>query len=362
MLIFASNTAIIGAYHVFLALARMGFLPTVVLRRNRLRGTPHVAIALAAGIPIAVLLLVSGNIVVLGDMYAFGLLGAFTLTCIGLDIVRRRDWRHIMHITRRHTAGVPEGPQSSRQGQASLNGHAPRVETPSPMALPPSPSSLEGAHTHEIPSHPQKIGIWFRINFFLGLVTTLLVASAWCINLVTKPLATAFGGGATVVGMVVAYVNIRRIQQRGMLPIPVALSRLPEPQPQAIVAVLLEGEEQNEAVSEAAVRSAQGQRPLLFLYLCTPQRERTAPRLLEIVDPYLQDQGAKEAFGRAERLAQQEQVPHRQYVYWPHGRETLPGIWHLLCPYDTVLPSTKDGLEGDINPDRIRYNTHQQDR
>lgn len=28
---------------------------------------------------------------ILGDLYAFGLLGAFTLTCVGLDIVRRRE-------------------------------------------------------------------------------------------------------------------------------------------------------------------------------------------------------------------------------------------------------------------------------
>src|SRR5438552_13363603 len=34
LLVFASNTAIIGAYHVFIALARMGFLPRVLERRN----------------------------------------------------------------------------------------------------------------------------------------------------------------------------------------------------------------------------------------------------------------------------------------------------------------------------------------
>jgi len=31
---------------------------------------------------------VNGRIILLGDMYAFGLLGAFSLTCLGLDIVR----------------------------------------------------------------------------------------------------------------------------------------------------------------------------------------------------------------------------------------------------------------------------------
>src|SRR3989441_9855625 len=89
LLVFASNTAIIGAYHVFIALSRMEFFPAFILKRNRMRGTPHYSIAFAAGIPIVVLLLVAGRIDILGDMYAFGLLGAFSLTCLGIDIVRR---------------------------------------------------------------------------------------------------------------------------------------------------------------------------------------------------------------------------------------------------------------------------------
>src|SRR5213078_4139207 len=91
LLVFASNTAIIGSYHVVLALSRMEFFPAFILKRNKLRGTPHYSIALATGIPIVVLLLVAGNINLLGDMYAFGLLGAFTLTCLGLDLVRYRE-------------------------------------------------------------------------------------------------------------------------------------------------------------------------------------------------------------------------------------------------------------------------------
>ena len=40
---------------------------------------------------VPMLIAVQGAITVLGDLYAFGLLGAFTLTCVGLDIVRRRE-------------------------------------------------------------------------------------------------------------------------------------------------------------------------------------------------------------------------------------------------------------------------------
>src|SRR6266705_2165657 len=91
LLIFASNTAIIGSYHVFMALSRMDFFPAFVLKRNKLRGTPHYAIALATGIPIVILIVARGSLDLLGNLYAFGLLGAFTLTCLGLDLVRYRE-------------------------------------------------------------------------------------------------------------------------------------------------------------------------------------------------------------------------------------------------------------------------------
>src|SRR2546423_4655799 len=136
LLVFASNTAIIGAYHVFLALSRMEFFPAFVLRRNKLRGTPHYSIALATGVPILVLILVKGNINLLGDLYAFGLLGAFTLTCLGLDIVRYREWKAARkaiqyNMSPKPTDGqvpstsVPENPAVSVLGKPILNADLP---------------------------------------------------------------------------------------------------------------------------------------------------------------------------------------------------------------------------------------------
>ncbi len=93
LLIFASNTAIIGAYHVVLALARMRYFPRVLERRNKLRGTPHVAIVIATLTPVVVLLLVQGNINLLGELYGFGLLGAFLLLCVSMDVIRWKE-RH----------------------------------------------------------------------------------------------------------------------------------------------------------------------------------------------------------------------------------------------------------------------------
>ncbi len=107
LLIFASNTAIIGAYHVFMALSRMEFLPAIVLKRNKIRGTPHYSIALATGIPIAILIVVNGRVDILGDMYAFGLLGAFSLTCLGLDIVRYRELRKHQQVKKKQAGRIP---------------------------------------------------------------------------------------------------------------------------------------------------------------------------------------------------------------------------------------------------------------
>ena len=96
LLLFAANTAIIGSYHVFIALAEQGFMPTAVAARNRWFGTPTVGILLSTLIPIAVVLLAEGNMLLLGGLYAFGLLGAFLLSSAGLDVLRwrdgRRDW------------------------------------------------------------------------------------------------------------------------------------------------------------------------------------------------------------------------------------------------------------------------------
>jgi amino acid transporter len=137
LLLFAANTAIIGGYHVFLALAAGGFLPRVVTRRNVQFGTPHIAITVATVVPILIVLATRGHMVLLGDMYAFGLLGAFALSSVSLDVIR---WR----LRRRGVA------------------------------------------------------------FWLGVLTSAMVLTAWIVNLWAKPLATFFGGGITGLGMLIA--------------------------------------------------------------------------------------------------------------------------------------------------------------
>jgi amino acid transporter len=91
LLLFAANTAIIGGYHVFLALADEHFMPDAITWRNRRFGTPHFAIVIATFVPMFVLVSTRGNLLLLGELYAFGLLGAFVLSSMGLDVVRWRE-------------------------------------------------------------------------------------------------------------------------------------------------------------------------------------------------------------------------------------------------------------------------------
>ncbi len=95
LLLFASNTAIIGAYHVFLALVKGDFLPRILAVRNATFNSPHIAIGIATFVPVLIILMSGGQMKILGDMYAFGLLGAFVFSSLSLDKIRwtlgRRD-------------------------------------------------------------------------------------------------------------------------------------------------------------------------------------------------------------------------------------------------------------------------------
>src|SRR5579883_314311 len=184
ILVFASNTAIIGAYHVFMALSRMDFFPRFILKRNKFRGTPHWSIALATGIPIAVLIFVNGEIDILGDMYAFGLLGAFSVTCLGLDVLRSRERKMARVYGRDFARG------SGRNG----NGPGEPASIPSdqePVRSVPSDTSDNGRLSFQVDA-PQAgkamrttvsrtkglRGLWHHFDYWLGVLTTILVTSA----------------------------------------------------------------------------------------------------------------------------------------------------------------------------------------
>ena len=347
ILVFASNTAVIGAYHVFLALSRMEFFPEFILKRNTFRGTPHWSIAFATGIPIAVLVLVRGNINILGDMYAFGLLGAFTVTCVGLDIIRYRERR----LARAASSQRTEEPEKNGYRPAEASSGFPHFGAADQLArsfngMPSAGTFSEGAPMAIALSPRGWISsLWQQLDFWLGVLTTLLVMLAWSISIVSQPLATAFGCSVACAGMAVAYANY----VRGRVPavIPYLEGRVPD----ALLAVLTAGDEHNDAIIDAAIASARG-KLVVFLYLAEPRPGR-APRLWEVVDPYLEDQPAKDTLKQAALHARKARVTPR-FVY-QQGSGAVARLWHSVHPRDVVLTAQRAAQCEEINPDRIRY-------
>ena len=305
LLVFASNTAIIGAYHVFIALARMGFLPRALERRNKWRVTPHWSIIAAVAMPVAITIAANGSVNLLGDLYAFGLLGTFVLTCVSLDVVR---WRERPTWTAGSTA-----------------------------------------------------------IFVIGVVTTFLVVVAWLINLVQKPLATQFGGGLTVLGLVIGLMTYRYYRSRrpSVFPVPFRPQRAAEsiatalghrPSAGEILVILPHDQLAAEAVMRAATHAAAG-RGAVFLYR-GDRYPNQHHELLEVADPYLRDFSAHDAFSRAEMLAR-DHVRSRRYVYMPGSlpREMVGEVWRTVAPMETLVTVEDQGMLPPMAVDRIRRHT-----
>ncbi|MEO7019649.1 MAG: APC family permease [Ktedonobacteraceae bacterium] len=354
LLVFASNTAIIGAYHVFMALSRMEFFPAVILKRNKLRNSPHYSIALATGIPIIILIAVNGRIDILGDLYAFGLLGAFSLTCLGLDIVRSRE-RKTARLVRKNL------PQGNGYKQLSAKTVLAEVEeisheithtsgsVPAANGLEPDTiaSMADPAHTWR-----QRIShLWHSLDFWLGILTTFLVMLAWSTNLVAKPLATIFGSSVTLFGMGIALANYLWSKKQGRLPV-VVTTGVEGRMPGSVLAVLTAENGRNAAIIRTAIDISDG-RPVVFLYLGEPKAAR-APRIFEVVDPYLDDLKAKEYFGKAESQAQKAQI-QRRFIYRQQKPDAISRVWHVIHPRDIVMSADKASDIADVSPDRIRY-------
>ncbi len=305
LLVFASNTAIIGAYHVFIALTRMGFLPRALEKRNHWRRTPHWAITAAIVLPLIIVVATKGSVILLGDLYAFGLLGTFVLTCLSLDLVRWREYK-------------------------SWN-----------------------------------FGV---IAFYaVGVLTTALVFVAWAVNLVAKPLATEFGGGLTVLGLIAGLATYRysRGHRPSVFPVPFRPQRAASsiagalgnrPSAGEVLVILPHDQLAAEAVLAESGRAAAG-RGAVFLY-----RGNRYPNqhheLLEVTDPYLKDYAAHDAFARAEMMARKH-IPNRRYVYVPGNlpREMVGEVWRTVAPKETVVTAEDQGMLPPMAVDRVRRHT-----
>ena len=350
LLVFASNTAIIGSYHVFLALSRMEFFPQFILKRNKLRGTPHNSIALATIVPILVLLAVRGNINILGDMYAFGLLGAFSLTCLGMDIVRYRQRKYRRLVASRsvpHADSFARQPISSTSGPAQKSAQDTSGERVAQEAL--EEEETEEEKKASPAERPEPEGRWTRstINFWLGILTTFLVLIAWSTNLIAKPLATAFGGSVALVGMAIAFTNYRLHKRKGR--IPVVVTGVERHFPAAVLAVLSAGSRLNEAVSQSAIANP-GKKPVVFLYL--GERDSTRkPELFRLIEPHLNDEQARKDLGRANYLAEEANVESR-FIYRHREPGAIARVWQELHPQDTIIAEEQMPEAQEIHPQR----------
>ena len=354
LLVFASNTAIIGSYHVFMALSRMDFFPAFVLKRNKLRGTPHYSIALATGIPIVVLVIANGSINFLGELYAFGLLGAFTLTCLGLDIIRYRERKAARTLAARLSNANRNGASQPSPDDIQYRTAESRLENAG-LNGPVSESGLQLENIEMLASPVRNWRtrireLWYNIDFWLGILTTFLVATAWTTNLIFKRPATLFGGTVAGIGMLVAYINYRRQKQKGYLP--VVYTGIEGRLPGSILAVLTAKNGHNDMIIRSAINSADG-KPVVFLYLGEPKAARI-PQIFEVYDPYLDDPQAKKSFGKAENLAQKSKSP-RRFVYSTEEPGAIADVWHIAHPHDTIIAAEYAKDVQDVNPDRIRY-------
>ena len=135
LLLFAANTAMIGGYHVFLALSRDRFFPRILARRNKWFSTPHWAILITTVVPIV------------------------------------------------------DDP------------HDPRRAEPSRRHVQLRPA--RGIHVHLARARRPALARRERGPlFWIGLVTTIMVGGSWAVNIVEKPLATAYGAVLAGSGLV----------------------------------------------------------------------------------------------------------------------------------------------------------------
>jgi amino acid transporter len=394
LLVFASNTAIIGSYHVFLALTRMRFFPPIIGRYNHLRETPHVSIFLATGIPITILIVAGvfaggGVITLLGDMYAFGLLGAFTLTCVGLDLVRWRERKHGGHVGPTAEEEAAEEAAQARADAIALQHERPwqrtmrerqsQVAARTTQMMEPLRTRWERTALGSDPVRLHRLST--DVLFYVGIFTTVCVVVGWVTNIINKPLATEFGGAVTLIGLAVAWVNHRRLERAGLPAVhPVYVL---QPVAHSILVVLPIGSSETARQARAAVVRAAAEHAenhtLVLVYLA-PSAVTGIPRLMEIADPYARDTDAQTAMSEAESIirrvgsARQTAVPTSvlarmfQRVLALFGKQTLPHmytyrqgkiedlrtLWGLVRP-DVTVGQANQNLARVVQVAYVRY-------
>jgi len=195
------------------------------------------------------------------------------------------------------------------------------------------------------------------------VLTTVLVVGAWAINVVAKPLATEFGGGLTVIGLIAGLTTYRYYRSRrpAVFPVPFRPQRAAESVAalrardgaNEVLVILPHEQMAAEAVIAEGARAADG-RAAVFLY-----RGDRYPgqhhELLEIRDPWLKDYAARDAFARAEMLTRRS-VSQRRFVYVPGSlpRDIVGEVWRTIHPRETVVTVEDKDMLPPTAVDRVR--------
>jgi len=93
LLLVAANVAFIGCYNVFKAVGEHGYLPAILAQRNKRFGTPRAAVIVITSAALALVFATHGNLLALGRIFAFGLLGSYAITSVSLTVLRWRERR-----------------------------------------------------------------------------------------------------------------------------------------------------------------------------------------------------------------------------------------------------------------------------
>src|SRR5438876_8760645 len=160
MLAGAVNTAIVGSNGVLNRVSEDGILPHWFRHPHRRFGTSHRILNLVVGLQILTILLSRGNIFVLGEAYAFGVMWSFALKALAVLVLRYKE-------------------PGAREFRVPLNLRLGRVEIP--------------------------LG--------LGLITVILFALC-VINLFTKQVATLSGVAFTIIFFAVFTTSERMTRKR----------------------------------------------------------------------------------------------------------------------------------------------------
>jgi len=104
MLAGAVNTSIVGSNGVLNRVSEDGILPTWFRHPHRRFGTSHRILNLVVGLQLATIVLSGGNIFILGEAYAFGVMWSFALKALAVLVLRykqpgEREFRVPLNIT-----------------------------------------------------------------------------------------------------------------------------------------------------------------------------------------------------------------------------------------------------------------------